>query len=188
MNEQAQDLRPDAGAASAWCEKADVDVLACFQCGKCSNGCPVTFAMDVPPHAIIRMLQLGLEEEALHLKTPWLCASCETCVTRCPNQVDIPRAMDFLKQKALEADILPEDRDILAFHRSFLSNIASFGRINELFLMGSFQMKTAFGEKGFDMAAVLENMKLGAKMLKTGRLGLHVMPAAGKARIKKYFE
>ncbi|MEW5735971.1 MAG: 4Fe-4S dicluster domain-containing protein [Thermodesulfobacteriota bacterium] len=188
MNEQAQPVAISATAAAAVRKESHADVLSCYQCGKCTNGCPVTFAMDEMPHAVIRMLQLGLTDEAARLKTPWLCASCETCVTRCPNRVDIPRIMDYLKQRALGAGILPEDREILAFHRTFLENIATFGRINELFLMGSFQMKTAFGEKGFDLDAVLSNLKLGAKLMKTGRIGLHLLPAAGKARIKKYFE
>ena len=29
-------------------------VSACFQCEKCTNGCPLTFAMDIPPHKIGR--------------------------------------------------------------------------------------------------------------------------------------
>jgi len=32
-------------------------ISACFQCEKCTNGCPVTFAMDIVPHRLMRLLQ-----------------------------------------------------------------------------------------------------------------------------------
>jgi heterodisulfide reductase subunit C len=54
----------------------------CYQCKKCTAGCPITFAMDILPHQIIKYIQLGLEEKVLTSKTIWLCAACETCGTR----------------------------------------------------------------------------------------------------------
>ena len=41
------------------------DLLACYQCGECSAGCPVAFAMDMLPSQVIRLVQLGQVEEAL---------------------------------------------------------------------------------------------------------------------------
>ncbi|NMA14706.1 MAG: heterodisulfide reductase subunit C, partial [Clostridia bacterium] len=63
-------------------KKSGVKLTDCYQCGKCSAGCPVAFAMDKTPRQIIRLLQLGLLEEALATRTIWLCATCQTCVTR----------------------------------------------------------------------------------------------------------
>jgi Heterodisulfide reductase, subunit C len=65
------------------------DLLACNQCGKCSAGCPVAAAMDMLPSQVIRMAQLGMTE-VLQSRTIWICASCLTCVTRCPKGVDCP--------------------------------------------------------------------------------------------------
>ena len=31
-------------------------VLACYQCGKCTAGCPVADQMDIPPNQIIRYI------------------------------------------------------------------------------------------------------------------------------------
>jgi heterodisulfide reductase subunit C len=76
------------------------DLLACNQCGKCSAGCPVVATMDILPNQAIRMAQLGLEE-VLESRTIWICASCLTCVTRCPKGVDLPRLMEALRQIAL---------------------------------------------------------------------------------------
>ena len=76
------------------------DLLACNQCGKCSAGCPVVAAMDLLPSQVVRLAQLGMEE-VLESDTIWICASCLTCVTRCPKGVDLPRLMEALRQIAL---------------------------------------------------------------------------------------
>ena len=72
-------------------------VLDCNQCGKCSAGCPVASAMDMLPSQVIRLVQLGLDE-ALDCQAIWVCASCFTCVTRCPKGVDLSRIMEALRQ------------------------------------------------------------------------------------------
>jgi len=73
------------------------ELLKCNQCGKCSAGCPVTFAMDLLPNQVIRLAQLGLEQEALSCQTIWYCASCLACVARCPKGIDLPRVMEALR-------------------------------------------------------------------------------------------
>lgn len=82
------------------------DLLACNQCGKCSSGCPVAEALDILPSAIIRMTQLGIED-VLEAQTIWTCASCLTCVSRCPKGVDVPRVMEALRQIAMQRGIQP---------------------------------------------------------------------------------
>lgn len=79
-------------------------LLECNQCGRCSAGCPVVAAMDLLPSQIIRLAQLGLEE-VLESPTIWICASCLTCVTRCPKGVDLPRLMEALRQVALRRGV-----------------------------------------------------------------------------------
>ncbi len=72
------------------------NLMACNQCGKCSAGCPVAFAMDMLPNQVIRLAQLG-QEEVLKSRTIWLCASCLTCASRCPKGVDLSKVMDALR-------------------------------------------------------------------------------------------
>ena len=74
----------------------------CYQCSMCSDGCPVAYAMDYHPNQIIHMVQLGLKEKVLQSSAIWLCVSCDTCGTRCPNEIDIVRLMDVLRKEALE--------------------------------------------------------------------------------------
>ncbi|MFZ1946639.1 MAG: 4Fe-4S dicluster domain-containing protein [bacterium] len=73
------------------------NVLKCYQCGRCSAGCPLTFAMKDLPSQVIRMVQLGLEEDALSSDTMWVCASCLTCHGRCPRGVDLAKVMEALR-------------------------------------------------------------------------------------------
>ncbi len=70
---------------------------SCYQCGKCSAGCPMSFAMDLLPNQIIHLVRLGLEEDIAKSKTIWLCASCLTCSVRCPRGVDLSRIMEALR-------------------------------------------------------------------------------------------
>lgn len=72
-------------------------VLKCYQCGKCSSGCPMIEAMDLLPNQIIRLLQLGQKEEVLKSKAIWICASCFTCEARCPKGIDLSKLMEALR-------------------------------------------------------------------------------------------
>ncbi|HEY3389525.1 MAG TPA: 4Fe-4S dicluster domain-containing protein, partial [Prolixibacteraceae bacterium] len=69
-----------------------VNVRECYQCGKCTAGCPVGERMDLRPSVVMRMLQSGdtaSEEEILRSNSIWLCLTCETCYSRCPMELDI---------------------------------------------------------------------------------------------------
>ncbi|MDQ7794302.1 MAG: 4Fe-4S dicluster domain-containing protein [bacterium] len=72
-------------------------VALCYQCGKCSAGCPLEREMGILPHRVIRLLQLGQVEEALAANAIWLCAACHTCAARCPRGVDLSRTMEALR-------------------------------------------------------------------------------------------
>ena len=78
---------------------------SCNQCGKCSAGCPMTFSMDLLPNQIIRLAQLGLEEDISDSKTIWLCTSCLTCSVRCPRGVDLASVMEALRLITLRKNI-----------------------------------------------------------------------------------
>ena len=83
-------------------ELSGEDLLSCYQCGKCSAGCPAAFAMDLLPSQVIRFLQLGLVEEVLDSETPWFCAACQSCYARCPKGVDLSRIMEAVREIALQ--------------------------------------------------------------------------------------
>ena len=84
------------------------DLLACNQCGKCGAGCPVASALDLLPNAVIRLAQLG-QQDVLETQTIWICAACQTCLSRCPKNVDVPRVMEALRTLAMQRHIQPVD-------------------------------------------------------------------------------
>jgi heterodisulfide reductase subunit C len=79
-------------------ELSGQNLLACYQCGKCSAGCPAVDEMDILPNQIIRYAQLGLKEELLASKAIWICASCLTCNARCPKGINIAEVIEALRQ------------------------------------------------------------------------------------------
>ena len=122
-------------------KKSGVELTDCYQCGKCSAGCPVAFAMDKTPRQIIRLLQLGLLEEALASRTIWLCATCQTCVTRCPKDVDLPALMEAVRQAAKKKGIVAE-KEINLFNDIFLQNVKAFGRSPEVILSALYNLRS----------------------------------------------
>ena len=91
------------------------NVLACYQCGKCSAGCPMVSLMDLLPNQIIRLIQLGQIDDVLNSKTIWLCATCFTCSARCPKGVDLAKIMEALRLLLLRKStnyVEPSELDI----------------------------------------------------------------------------
>ncbi len=84
-------------------EEIGENVYLCYQCVKCTSGCPVGEFFDWQPNQIMRALQLGQEDIALESQTPWLCASCQTCTTRCPQNLDITAIMEFLNSRSCKS-------------------------------------------------------------------------------------
>jgi len=78
-------------------ELSGENVYACYQCGRCSAGCPVASEMDILPNQVIRLVQMGLADDVLHSKTLFLCASCFTCQSRCPKGIDMARVMEAVR-------------------------------------------------------------------------------------------
>jgi heterodisulfide reductase subunit C len=86
-------------------ELSGQNLLSCYQCGMCSGGCPMSFAMDLQPNQIMRLAQLGLEKEIAKSKTIWLCASCFNCAVCCPRGIDLCKVMEALRLLTLRKNI-----------------------------------------------------------------------------------
>jgi len=154
-----------------------VDVNSCFQCAKCASGCPVSYAMDYTPTQIIHAIQLGLTDLVMNSKTIWLCASCQTCTTRCPQDVDLAKVMDALRIMAIRTGVKPKVPEVAAFYRALLFNIRFSGRMYELGLIGMLKLLTGQFTK---------DLGLGLKMLKKGKLKL--LPSfRGSSMTRKIF-
>jgi heterodisulfide reductase subunit C len=165
----------------------NLPVGACFQCRKCSSGCPLTFAMDLLPDRVIRLALLGAEDQVLASNTIWVCAACETCTTRCPNGIDIAGVMDWLKEEALKRGLAVPQPEVAGFHRAFVKTIKiSGGRLSEPLLMGLFALNKL--RRKFDPEDMRQNLKLGLKLWKRGRLPLPKLHGLkGRQQINQIF-
>lgn len=151
-------------------QRSGQDVLLCYQCHKCSGGCPVTFVSDLPLSGLIRALQLGLRDVALSCHLVWLCSGCRACAERCPNGIDGARVIDTLKAMAKEADQVKDPR-VAAFHDSFLAMVRRFGRAYELGMMGLYKVRTG---------TFTQDIPMGMKMF--ARRKLRVIPSTAPRR------
>jgi heterodisulfide reductase subunit C len=160
-------------------EKAHTKTSSCYQCLKCSNGCPLSYEMDYLPAQIIRMVNLGMRDDVLKSKTIWVCASCETCTTRCPNDIDIAHVMDTLREMSLREGKAEQEANMRKFHESFLSAIKTWGRVHELQMIGTYKLKTL---------RFMEDADVGMEMFKRGRIKLIPEPIKGRKAVRKIFK
>ncbi|MEI6757596.1 MAG: 4Fe-4S dicluster domain-containing protein [Chlorobium sp.] len=163
------------------------DYNCCYQCGKCTAGCPAGTFMDNPPTRIMRLVQAGYIEDALKSDALWYCVGCQTCTARCPQNMDIAATMDALRALAIAKNIVSEEKSkklVMAFHTSFLNNVRKHGRLEELSLVNSYKLRTR---------TFLQDASSGIQMIKQGKIKpLHAITGKGsvkaKDQIAKIFE
>jgi heterodisulfide reductase subunit C len=151
----------------------------CYHCHKCTAGCPAAGSMTYGPDRILRLVQLGEKERLLASSDIWLCTACATCGTRCPNEIDIARVMDALRQMAVTGNVAVGEPDALRFHRLFLALTRQLGRMHEATLLGVYKLWTRH---------ILADLNSGAKMFIKGKI--HMMPhtVKGRKELKRIFE
>lgn len=139
------------------------NVYLCYQCVKCTSGCPMSEFFDWQPNQIMRALQFGQEEIVLHSVTPWLCAACQTCSTRCPQGLDINGIMEFLTREALAQGIKPKVPEVAVFNRAFLRQVRIWGRLYEPGLMVEMKLSKP--------RSLFEDLDLYVRMLRKRKVG-----------------
>lgn len=165
---------------------AEVRNLArCYQCSMCSDGCPVAYAMDYHPNQIIHLVRLGMSDKVLQSRAIWICASCETCATRCPNEVEIVRLMDVLRSESLRAGFKGPLNNISRFHEIFLEQIRKRGRIDEARLLLNFELKTG---DFLSPEKFREEVNLGLEMFRKGKLKLPSIKKYATKAVQKIFK
>jgi heterodisulfide reductase subunit C len=165
---------------------AHTNVSHCYQCGKCSAGCPMGEHMDVLPNQLIRLVQLGRTDKAMRAESIWLCVSCQTCSTRCPKSVDCAGIMDALRElTARDGNTATQQVRTVVFQQAFLDNIRRNGRLNELELVAWFKTK-AF-TKDFSVPMLFKDAMLGPKMMQRGKFHLKGEKVRDRDVVKRIF-
>ena len=164
-------VRPSSSFRQQIMRESGQDVNRCYQCKKCSAGCPVSEIVGITPAQIIHAVRLGLKDLVLNSDMIWYCASCVTCTTRCPQDVDIARVMEESRVLARREGVAAALPDVKTFYGTSLTTLKWFGRLYELGLIMMLKLLTRKFTK---------DMALGIEMLKKGKLKL--IPSFSGAR------
>jgi heterodisulfide reductase subunit C len=170
---------PSGALLGAVQRKAGVSLNACYQCKKCSIGCPVAEQGGPAPAEIIRRLQLGAGDELLQADLVWTCLSCETCYARCPNRINFPAIVDALRSLAVERGVAAPEGDAPLFNRLFLETVQAYGRVYDLKAVAMYKLKTG---------KLKQDMDKFPTMLKKGKMAILPPSGADKDTVKHIFK
>lgn len=138
-----------------------IDINACLQCKKCTNGCPVAGFASPSPSEIIKKLQLGAGEEILDSEIIWVCASCATCFSRCPMEINMAEVMDALRVLAEARGAAKPEGNAPLMNKLLLGTIKRFGRTYDLGAMALYKAATASYAKDLDkLPTILKKRKI----------------------------
>jgi len=162
-------LSPDATArnGSALAHLKSVSPNACFQCNRCTAGCPLISAMDLTPAQVVHHLLLENLEPVLKSNSIWVCVHCETCTARCPQEVDISKLFHAARVTAWRSGRVAPDQAIATYFASFVENLYLYGRSAELPLTVICKLKSQ---------DYLRDMGLGLRLIARGRLNFLNVP------------
>jgi heterodisulfide reductase subunit B len=179
MSENAQSdpqvYNIDGDLAQRILDELGENVYLCYQCVKCTSGCPVGEYFDWQPNQVMRALQLGQEDVALQSQTPWLCAACQTCSTRCPQGLDIAAIMDFLTREALAQGYKPQVPEVKIFNDALLREVRIWGRSYELGMLAEMKLRTR---------DLFSDLDLGLKMVQKNKMPFLPHPARPPRKVK----
>ena len=159
-------------------ERSGASPMRCYQCAKCSSGCPVAARGDLKPHELVRLVQTDQRQAVLSSRFLWECTSCQTCATRCPQQVDIAGMIDALRGMSRGAQAVVASTAVPVFNDIFLDAVRERGRIFELGLMLRFKLRTR---------RLFEDAGKAPMMLRKGKLALSAPQVGGKEEREAMF-
>ncbi|MCL6558510.1 MAG: 4Fe-4S dicluster domain-containing protein [Firmicutes bacterium] len=159
-------------------ERCRQPVELCYQCQKCTAGCPVGEFAEYRPNQIIRLVQFGLKEKIFSSNFLWLCTNCETCGARCPNGIKIAEVMDALREMAQERGFMPPKNPAFLFHTSFLASVKTFGRVHEASMLMVYKLKSR---------RIFEDLDTGIKYLLRRKFAIIPRRIKGRRQVRQIF-
>lgn len=166
---------------------ASLCVADCYQCGKCSAGCPMAEHMDLLPNQLVRLAQLGRLDRGMRCEAIWKCVSCVTCSTRCPKSVDCAGVMDAFRQMAVEQGVASEERcRTVLFQQAFLDNVRRNGRLCEVDLIREFKTKAFFKDRSVSL--LLDGAMLAPQLMKRKKFHLRGQKVRDRGVVQRIFD
>jgi heterodisulfide reductase subunit C len=121
--------------------------------------------MDFTPRRIIALVREGFRADALSSQTIWLCASCYSCTSHCPQNVHITDLMYMLKREAIKYRMFPRRFPIPVLAREFYNLVRRYGRNSEVWLVVRMALKS-------NPFVLVTMAKYGWGLMRTGRMSL----------------
>jgi heterodisulfide reductase subunit C2 len=123
-------------------EMTGVDLSACYQCKRCTSGCPVSKLAASGPAEVLRRLHLHAGRELLDSDLIWMCVSCQTCSARCPMGIDVAAVMDALRRLARQMKAARPEGNGPLFNGAFLQTVRWFGRSYDIAMISAYKLGT----------------------------------------------
>jgi heterodisulfide reductase subunit C len=169
----------DGGLRERILQETGVNTARCYQCGKCSAGCPMAAETRWRPHDVMRMVNTGAVGPLQDDPSIWLCLACETCASRCPNGCDPARVIDALRERFAREAPGGVPRPVAAFHRAFLDQVRRHGRSFELGMVMEYKLRTG---------ALTEDALSAPGLLARGKLSLTPSRISGIGEVRRIFD
>ncbi len=155
-------------------------VELCYQCMKCTAGCPTAPYMDIKPNQLIRMIQMGRRGEVLGSGAIWFCVYCQTCGTRCPNEIHIGVLMDALREMAVEEGVEVKEKRIHLFHEAFIQSVRRGGRAHEVTMLMDYVLRSRDWMR--------DSLGSGLRLFFKGKFPLFPSMVKAREEIRRIFE
>jgi len=160
-------------------EMTGVDLGKCYQCKKCTGGCPVSGLTRSVPSEIVRRLHLGAGDELLESDLIWMCLSCETCYGRCPMEINIASVIDALRVLAVSRGAPLPKGNVPLFNRMFLRTVEAFGRSYDLAMILGYKLGSG---------SIMDDTEKFPTMLQKGKMAVLPPSGADKSKVKRIFK
>jgi heterodisulfide reductase subunit D len=129
-------------------EECGENVYLCYQCERCSSGCPTVPAMRYRPAQMMRLAQFGLEDLLATDASIWRCLTCDTCTAHCPHNLSVRRLVEVMRQHVMQERYLAEGLDALGEDEALRKGMRALGILGE-------RVGTYYNVSGEDNAARL---------------------------------
>ncbi len=112
-------------------EECGENVYLCYQCEKCSSGCPTVPAMRYRPAQMMRMAQFGLEDSLAGDASIWRCLGCDTCTAHCPHDLSVRRLVEVMRQHVMQERYLDGGVEAVGEEEALRKGIRALGMMGE---------------------------------------------------------
>ncbi len=122
---------PSTDLAAFVRQECGENVNLCYQCQRCSSGCPTAAAMSLAPAQMMRAAQLGLEQRLVSDASMWRCLGCDSCTEHCPYGISVRRLVETLRQRTMQGYYLAGKSETFSGDEHLAVGIRAMGMLGQ---------------------------------------------------------